>query len=51
MTLVKICGVRDVKQARAYIRRLAACHVQAMVIGEVLVTSPDPGAKVRELLG
>ena len=51
MTLAKICGVRDVKQARAYIQRLAACNAQAVLIGEALVTAPDPGAKVRELLG
>ena len=31
-------------------RRLSACGVQAVLIGEALVTAPDPGAKVRELL-
>lgn len=33
------------------LRRLAACNVQAVLIGEALVTSPDPAAKVRELFG
>ncbi|HET9475942.1 MAG TPA: indole-3-glycerol phosphate synthase TrpC, partial [Dehalococcoidia bacterium] len=32
------------------IRRLEACNVQAVLLGEALVTAPDPGAKVRELL-
>ena len=32
-------------------RRLSTCDVQAVLIGEALVTAPDPGAKVRELLG
>jgi indole-3-glycerol phosphate synthase len=36
---------------RADIRRLEAIEVQAALIGEALVTAPDPGAKVRELLG
>lgn len=31
-------------------RRLEACGVQAVLIGEALVTAPDPGAKMRELL-
>lgn len=31
--------------------RLEACGVNAVLIGEALVTAPDPGAKVRELLG
>ncbi|HET8943568.1 MAG TPA: indole-3-glycerol-phosphate synthase TrpC, partial [Dehalococcoidia bacterium] len=31
-------------------RRLKACGVQAVLIGEALVTAPDPGAKVQELL-
>ncbi len=31
--------------------RLGAIAVQAVLIGEALVTAPDPGAKVRELLG
>ncbi len=32
-------------------RRLEACGVQAVLIGEALVTATEPGAKVRELLG
>ena len=32
-------------------RRLAACGVNAVLIGEALVTAADPRAKVRELLG
>ena len=36
---------------RADMQRLEAIGVQAALIGEALVTAPDPGAKVRELLG
>lgn len=36
---------------REDMRRLEVIGVQAALIGEALVTSPDPGAKVRELLG
>jgi len=36
---------------REDMRRLEACGVQAALIGEALVTAPDPGAKIRELLG
>jgi indole-3-glycerol phosphate synthase len=32
-------------------RRLQACGVNAVLIGEALVTAPDPAKKVRELLG
>jgi len=32
-------------------RRLETIGVNAALIGEALVTAPDPGAKVRELLG
>ena len=32
------------------LRRLEACNVQAALIGEALVTAPDPAAKLRELL-
>lgn len=32
-------------------RRLEACGVQAVLVGEALVTAPDPGARIRELLG
>jgi indole-3-glycerol phosphate synthase len=33
------------------IRRLAAAGVQAVLIGEALVTSADPGGKIREIMG
>ncbi len=33
------------------VMRLDACGVDAVLIGEALVTAPDPGAKIRELLG
>jgi len=35
---------------REDLRRLQACHVQAALIGEALVTAPDPAARLRELL-
>jgi indole-3-glycerol phosphate synthase len=37
--------------SRDDIRRLAACGVQGVLIGEALVTAPDPGTKIRELFG
>jgi indole-3-glycerol phosphate synthase len=36
---------------RGDMRRLEVCGVQAVLIGEALVTAPEPGVKVRELLG
>ena len=33
------------------IQRLQRCGVNALLIGEALVTSPDPGEKIRDLLG
>jgi indole-3-glycerol phosphate synthase len=36
--------------ARADVARLAAASVDAMLVGEALVTAPDVGAKVRELV-
>lgn len=33
------------------VRRLAAADVQAILIGEALVTSREPAAKIRELMG
>ena len=33
------------------IRRLQGIGVDAVLIGEALVTAPDPAAKIRELLG
>ena len=35
---------------REDMHRLEVIGVQAALIGEALVTAPDPGAKVRELL-
>ena len=35
----------------ADIRRMEACGVSAVLIGEALVTASDPGAKIRELFG
>lgn len=37
-------------QTRVDAARLAASGVDAMLVGEALVTAPDPGAKVRELI-
>ena len=37
--------------ARNDVRRLEAIGVDSVLIGEALVTAPDPAAKVRELLG
>ncbi len=36
---------------RADVRRLEARGVNAVLVGEALVTAPEPGDKVRELLG
>ena len=36
---------------RQDVQRLAGWGVNALLIGEALVTAPDPGAKLRELLG
>jgi indole-3-glycerol phosphate synthase len=36
---------------RADVDRLAALPVDAVLIGEALITSPDPAAKIRELFG
>ena len=36
---------------REDVLRLEACGVHAVLIGEALVTAPDPGAKIRELFG
>jgi len=35
----------------ADVKRLAVARVNAMLVGEALVTAPDVGAKVRELIG
>jgi indole-3-glycerol phosphate synthase len=37
--------------SRGDIRRLAACGVYAVLIGEALVTAPDPATKIGELFG
>ncbi len=37
-------------QTRADMARLAAAGVDAALVGEALVTAPDVGAKVRELI-
>jgi indole-3-glycerol phosphate synthase len=36
---------------RAEISRLETCGVSAVLMGEALVTTSDPGAKIRELFG
>ena len=45
VTLVAESGVFT----RADIERLRALPVDAVLIGEALVTAPDPAAKIREL--
>ena len=47
VTLVAESGVFT----RADIERLRALPVDAVLIGEALVTAPDPAAKIRELMG
>ena len=47
VTLVAESGVFT----RADVDRLAAARVDAVLIGEALVTAPDPAAKIRELFG
>ncbi len=39
-------GIRE----RGDVERLARCGADAVLVGEALMRSPDPGAKVRELL-
>ncbi len=39
-------GIRE----RSDVERLARCGADAVLVGEALMRSPDPGAKVRELL-
>lgn len=36
---------------REHVLRLEECGVQAVLIGEALVTAPDPAGKIRELFG
>jgi indole-3-glycerol phosphate synthase len=47
VTLVAASGLKT----RADIERLAAAGIKGFLIGEILVTSGDPGAKLREFLG
>lgn len=47
VAVVSESGVQD----RADIDRLASLDVDAALVGEALVTAPDPGAKLRELAG
>jgi indole-3-glycerol phosphate synthase len=46
-TLVGLSGV----STRAQVEELGALGIDAVVVGESLVTAPDPAAKVRALLG
>lgn len=46
-TLVALSGV----STRREVEELEAAGAAAVLVGEALVTAPDPGAKVRELLG
>ena len=45
--LVSESGIRD----RADVERLMSAGVDAILVGESLMRKPDPGTKVRELLG
>jgi indole-3-glycerol phosphate synthase len=45
--LVAESGIRT----PADVRRLAACGADCLLVGESLVTAPDPGAQLRALLG
>jgi indole-3-glycerol phosphate synthase len=47
VTVVAESGV----STRADVERLAALGVHAVLVGEALVTAPDAGAKIRELMG
>lgn len=47
VTLVAASGLKGA----ADLARLEGDRIQAFLIGEILVTSPDPGAKLKELLG
>ena len=46
-TLVSESGIFT----REDVRRLAACGVHAVLIGEALLTVPDPAGKIREIMG
>ena len=45
--VVSESGIRD----RADMERLRDLGAHAALVGEAIVTQPDPGAKIRELLG
>jgi indole-3-glycerol phosphate synthase len=45
--LVAESGIRDAHD----LQRLRACHADAILVGEAIVTAPDIAAKVRELAG
>ncbi len=47
ITLVAASGIRT----RADIERYEAAGIRAFLIGETLVTQPDPGKKLREFIG
>ncbi|MDD3580603.1 MAG: indole-3-glycerol phosphate synthase TrpC [Desulfobacca sp.] len=47
VTVVAASGLKT----RDDLKRLEAVGIRAFLIGETLVTAPDPGAKLRELLG
>jgi indole-3-glycerol phosphate synthase len=47
VTLVAASGIKS----RADIERLAAAGIKGFLIGETLVVAPDPGAKLREMMG
>lgn len=47
VTLVAESGILT----RADVERVEALGVDAVLVGEALVTAPDPGAKIRELFG
>jgi indole-3-glycerol phosphate synthase len=47
VTLVAASGIKS----RADLERYEAAGIHAFLIGETLVTAPDPGAKLREFIG
>lgn len=47
MTLVAASGLKTPED----LERLEAGGIRAFLIGESLVTAPDPGARLRELVG
>lgn len=47
VTVISESGIRD----RGHVRMMEALGVDALLVGEVLMKSEDPGKKLRELLG